>query len=258
MRPARLSPGISHATAEALDEALSTSSLKGQSFELLAQPIVDLSKNIISHYELLLRLRAPGGKQLPPAGFDRIVRGLGLEHDIDIWVAERAIALMRRGDAGPQFEINVSVGSGLDERFSAAVSSMIAREGLSPEALIVEIAGTYPVDHANMRHFSDRRFRVATHFNLRDFERSGFGILERLPGLPFDLIKIDIEFIRELDSSNADQAIVRRASQLIKAAGRRSVAIGVERAEIVPWLRDAGVDYGQGYLYGAPGPIKTP
>lgn len=257
MRPTKLSPKIANATQGALDEALSTTSLSGQSFELLAQPIIDLERNAISHYELLLRLRTPGGKQLPPAGFDRIVHGLGLEHDLDLWVAERAVTLMRGGDAGPQFEINVSVGSALDEDFSEAIGAMIAREQLSPEALIVEIAGTYPVDHANMRHFSDRRFRVATHFNLHDFERSGFGILERLPELPFDLIKIDIEFIRELDTSSADQAIVRRASQLIKAAGRRSVAIGVERPEIVPWLREAGVDYGQGYLYGAPAPLES-
>ncbi|HEY4095261.1 MAG TPA: EAL domain-containing protein, partial [Baekduia sp.] len=83
---------------------------------------------------------------------------------------------------------------------------------------------------------------------------AGFGSFHYLKNLPFDELKIDGQFIRNLTTNPDDLVLVETLVQLARGLGKRTVAEYVEDAAVVQLLRDVGVDYAQGYYIGAPMP----
>jgi EAL domain-containing protein (putative c-di-GMP-specific phosphodiesterase class I) len=239
-------------------KALETRGGLDDAFELMRQPIFDLSDGRISHYELLLRLRTPGGGLISPGEFASIVKRLGAEERVDNWVAARAVLMLdpTREDDGPQLEINLSAETVLSEGFLDQLSDALEHRGVSPNALIVEVAQGEHVDPKEMGRFARRNFRLATHFQAIDFERTGFNELNRLRALPFDLIKIDGEFIRDLPTNPSDQGIVDRIGRMVSGFGRRAVAMHVEDLKTVRLLQASGIEFGQGYYLGRPKQLK--
>jgi EAL domain-containing protein (putative c-di-GMP-specific phosphodiesterase class I) len=234
-------------------EAFASETSLDDAFALMIQPIVDLSGNHSSHHELLLRMRMPGGELISPADFSPAVRQLGYEEPLDQWVAARAVLMLAPGeDRGPQLEINLSRKTMVNKGFCDQLSGVLDRRGVSPGALIVEVEEGGSVAPGEVGQFARRRFSLAHHFSAIDFEGHGYDEMNRLSSLPYDFIKIDGDFIRELPANPGDQGIVRRLAKMVSRAGRRSVALHVEDDETVRLLREAEVDFGQGYHFGRP------
>lgn len=243
---------------ELVRKALRSPEALDAAFELVRQPIVELASGRLSHHELLLRMRDDEGELIRPGEFASSIRDLGADEQIDHWVTARAVLMLvpTVPDWGPQLEINLSAKTVLSTGFFEQLTSALHRRQVSQDALIIEVAQGDTVEPEKMRHFMRRSFRLAHHFTLIDFESHGFEGLNRLRSLPYDMVKIDGAFIRDLPNSKSDQVIVRKVARMVTSLGRRTVALHVGDAETVKLLKEAGVDYGQGYYLGQPESLR--
>ena len=222
---------------------------------LYAQPIVDLSCGEISRWELLLRLRGPDGEIVEPDAFLPAAERCDLIHEIDRWVVCRAIALLAGGPEDFVLEVNVSGRAFSDPEMLPMVQRELAAHGVAPRRLIFEITETAAVaDLDQARHFLTTLRSLGCRFAIDDFG-IGFSSFFYLKHLPVDYLKIDGSFIRDIGKSPADAALVRAIVEVAKTLGVGTIAEHVEDAETAHWLRDRGVDYGQGDHLGSARPL---
>jgi EAL domain-containing protein (putative c-di-GMP-specific phosphodiesterase class I) len=225
--------------------------LSEQRFELHLQPIVPLASTKEPHYEVLLRLR-DGDQLWPPNEFLRHAERLGLMAAIDRYVIDNVIQLLaglprhRR----PRLEVNVSAASLADEQLGDWIGGLLARHGVSPRDLIFEITETVAIANLPLAATTIRRLRArGSGFALDDF---GVGVSSfyYLRELPFDILKIDGEFTRDLATSRANQLIVRAMIETAHGLGQITVAEYVDTLETADILRRLGCDYAQGHYFG--------
>jgi len=229
-------------------------------FELYCQPIIDLAKDSISQWELLLRLPGDAGELILPAQFLYTAERSGLILEIDRWVLSKALQLIaEERDAGRdlRLEVNVSGRSVGDTELLSLIERELEAKAIDPASLVLEVTETAAI--ANMdraRGFATRLQTLGCGFALDDFG-AGFGSFYYLKHIPFDYVKIDGEFIRNLPTSSTDQLILDSIVQMSRGLGTRTVAEFVGDAETVNVLKEHGVDYAQGYHLGKPRPVAA-
>jgi PAS domain S-box-containing protein len=219
-----------------------------------SQPIVDQRHRSVAQEELLVRLRgSPGGEEvISPAEFLPDVERCGLIGVVDRWMAAQGVALARRGRRA---EVNLSARSIGDAELAEELEHTIASSGASAENLIFEITETAAIEHLDAAHqFAERLTRLGCRFALDDFG-TGFGSLTYLRRLPVGYLKIDTSFVTDLASSREDRAMVRGIVAIARELGLLTVAEGIEDEATFALLREYGVDYAQGYLFGPPAPL---
>jgi diguanylate cyclase (GGDEF)-like protein/PAS domain S-box-containing protein len=228
-------------------------------FELYCQPIVDFASDAISQWELLLRLPGDGGELILPSQFLYTAERSGLIREIDSWVVGEALRLIaEQRDAGHEVRLAVnlsgrSVGS---PELLALVAQGLARTSIEPASLVFEITETAAI--ANMdraRGFASELQSLGCHFALDDFG-AGFGSFYYLKHIPFDYVKIDGEFIRNLPASTTDQLILDSIVQMSRGLNKHTIAEFVGDQATVEVLKAHGVDYGQGFHLGRPIPVS--
>jgi EAL domain-containing protein (putative c-di-GMP-specific phosphodiesterase class I) len=106
------------------------------------------------------------------------------------------------------------------------------------------------------QHFAEQLAQLGCRFALDDFG-AGFGSFYYLKHLPFDFIKIDGEFVRQLVSDPTDRLVVSAVVDLARGLGKRTIAEFVGDEATVATLRMLGVDYLQGYHLGKPAPVES-
>jgi diguanylate cyclase (GGDEF)-like protein/PAS domain S-box-containing protein len=236
------------------------SALQNDMFELYCQPIVDLARNQVSQWELLLRLPGEQGELILPTQFLYTAERSGLIVEIDRWVVGEAMRLVAsQRDAGHDLhlEVNISGRSVGDEALLELIERGLETLAIDPASLIIEITETAAI--ANMdraRNFATRLRALGCRFALDDFG-AGFGSFYYLKHIPFDFVKIDGEFVRNLPTSNTDQLILDSIVQMSRGLGKRTIAEYVGDLETVEALKAHGVDYGQGFHLGTPIPVPA-
>jgi diguanylate cyclase (GGDEF)-like protein/PAS domain S-box-containing protein len=229
-------------------------------FELYCQPIVKLANYSVSQWELLLRLPGDGGELILPAQFLYTAERSGLILDIDRWVLSQAMRLIaEQRDAGCEvcLEVNLSGRSVGDPELLTLIEQGLKDRAINPANLILEVTETAAI--ANMdraRAFATKLRALGCGFALDDFG-AGFGSFYYLKHIPFDYVKIDGEFIRNLPSSSTDQLILDSIVQMSKGLGKYTIAEFVGDSETVKLLKEHGVDYAQGYHLGKPRPVSA-
>ncbi len=233
--------------------------LERDRFVLLGQPILDLRTGGCNRHELLLRMIADDGSLVPPGAFLGLAERAGVIGSIDRWVLHRAFAMLRTEQlAGrrPQYSVNLSGPSMGDPEILALIEAEL---GLLPEprgALLLEITETAAVvDLDRARGFADRLKELGCALALDDFG-SGYGSFAYLKQLPFDVLKIDGQFVTALTASAADQAVVTALVTIARALGKTTVAEFVEDGRTLDLLRELGVDQAQGYFIGRPASLE--
>jgi EAL domain-containing protein (putative c-di-GMP-specific phosphodiesterase class I) len=224
-----------------------------QRLVLYAQPIVELSTGITSREELLVRMLSETGEVIGPGAFLPAAERFGVITDIDHWVIEQALALAATGLA---VAINVSARSVGDPTILASVTAAIA-DGLDPRLLLFEITETAAMGNIGTRDFATGLASLGCGFALDDFG-TGFGTFSYLKQLPADLLKIDIEFVRDAATDATSREVVRSIVGIANSLGKRTVAEGIENQATLALMRSFGVDYGQGYHLGRPQPLTLP
>ena len=222
--------------------------LAERQLEVHYQPLVDISGRRVTGFEALLRWRHPTRGMIAPNDFIPIAEASGLIVPIGEWVLRTACA-----DAAswPQ-EIAVAVNLSAVQ-FRAALTqtvvSALAQSGLAPQrleleitesALLADTAATAATLHA-LRRFG---VRIA----LDDFG-TGYSSLSHLRGFPFDKIKIDRSFVKDLARRRDCTAIITAISTLARNLGIATTAEGVETTEQLDFLRAQGCTQAQGFLF---------
>ena len=227
--------------------------LREERFVLYAQPILDLATDEVVQHELLLRMREPNGEIVGPGSYLQIAEEHNLIGDIDRWVIRRASRLAARG---LPVELNVSGGSISDPELITHIEACLRETGADPALMVFEITETALVsDEEAGRHFVQRVHELGCKLALDDFG-TGYGGFTYLKQLPVDYLKIDIEFVRDLRTSEASLHVVEAVVNLARGFGMQTVAEGVEDAETLSLLKTLGVNYAQGYHIARPGPLE--
>jgi PAS domain S-box-containing protein len=222
-------------------------------FELHAQPIVELASGDTVTHELLIRMRDPAGRLIPPGDFLPAAEASGLIVDIDRWVITQAAEIAA---CGHRVEVNLSaesVGSPVMLRhFKDTLESYATDASL----IVIELTETAMLrDEAAAERFIDQVRALGCKLALDDFG-TGYGGFTYLKRLPVDYLKIDVEFVRDLPRQPASQHIVNAVVSLAGCFGQATVAEGVEDEETRTLLRHLGVDYAQGYAIARPAPVS--
>jgi len=245
------------ADRQALSERIRNATEQGL-FVLVCQPILDLSKNEITQYELLLRMRGDDGKLVPPGTFLATAERFGLIQGIDRWVAQQAVRLLashKKEGRDLVLEVNLSALSMNDAEFATVVGRELIATGADPANLVFEVTETAAVNDLDQaRRFAEGLTRIGCRFALDDFG-AGFASFYYLKHLPISYLKIDGEFIKELAGTPADQLLVKALVQVSQGLGIKTIAEFVGDDETVEMLREFGVDFAQGYHIGKPHPV---
>jgi PAS domain S-box-containing protein len=222
-------------------------------FELHAQPIVDLATGETVQRELLIRMRDPDGKLIPPGLFLPAAEKHGAIRAIDRWVLAQGADLAAKGI---DVEINISAASIGDPGLVADIEREIKRTGADPSRLVFEITETAMVEETEVAVTLAERLRhLGCRFALDDFG-SGYGGFHYLKHLPMDFLKIDREFVGDAHKSEADQHVLHAIVGLARGFGLKTIAEGVEDQETLDMLKEYGFDYAQGYFLGRPAPLS--
>ncbi|MEP6979164.1 MAG: amino acid permease [Nakamurella sp.] len=229
-------------------------------FLLLAQPLLDLRSGKVDRYELLLRMTAADGSLIMPADFLPAAERSALIGKIDQWVIVRACRMLaQQQSAGRRIHlaVNLSGPSMGDPTILQLIERELAalphRGGLTIE--VTETVAITDIDRA--KTFAEHLESLGCEFALDDFG-AGYGSFYYLKHLPFDYLKIDGTFIRDLLTDRADQVLVKSLVQIARELGKHTVAEFVEDALTLEKLRELGVDYAQGYYIGRPATLPTP
>jgi EAL domain-containing protein (putative c-di-GMP-specific phosphodiesterase class I) len=233
--------------------------LEEDRFELYQQPILDIRRGEVTHHELLVRLPGDSGELIPPGTFLYIAEQFGLIQAIDRWVIGQATRLIKRLHAEGEpvsLSVNLSGASITDASLLEFVEQEIQETGIDPHSLIFEVTETAAIVNIDKaRRFAERLGELGCAFALDDFG-AGFGSFYYLKHLPFDYLKIDGDFIRQLPVSKPDQLTVKAIVQIAHGLGKRTVAEFVGDDATLALLGRFGVDYAQGYHTGRPAAVE--
>ncbi|HEX8050479.1 MAG TPA: EAL domain-containing protein [Solirubrobacterales bacterium] len=222
---------------------------------LATQPIRSLASGGIERYELLLRMTGESGELLPAASFIEAAERSGMVQELDRWVVARALELIgerERAGAPVSLHMNISGASVTDLSVLEFIERRLDEGGADPARCTFEITQTARVeDFDTAAGFADRLTEFGCEVAIDDYG-AGFGPFAYLKKVPFDVIKIDGTFIREMSRNDADQLVVQAIVQIARGLGKQTIAEFVEDEDTRTMLRDYGVDMAQGYHLGRP------
>ena len=248
-------------TADALERLLITGRLRRavERDELLLdfQPIFRLPGGDVVAVEALLRWRDPERGLVPPLDFIPVAEYTGLIEPIGHWVVEACCAqaaAWRAAGLDLAISFNVSPRQFRDPVFAETLEEAVARHGVEPRSLIVEITESVAMrDPVCVEPVLERLRSLGVRLAIDDFG-AGYSSLARLRELEVDLLKIDRTFLAEVGSDPRAGRIVRAALDLAQALDMSAVAEGVETEQQRRFLVDGGCALAQGFHLARPQP----
>jgi PAS domain S-box-containing protein len=229
--------------------------LDEQRFVLYAQPIVNIATGQNIHHELLLRMLSPSGEVIAPGAFLPVAEAHGQIQEIDRHVFEMS---MTYAAAGHRVGVNMSADSLSEPGLFRWVEEKMLASAVDPQNVIFEVTETALIHNEGVAQvFIENVRRLNCGVALDDFG-TGYGSFRYLKHLPVSILKIDQEFVRDLDSemSQVNRHVIKAIVTLAAGMGQKTVAEGVETDATLRILRDLGVDYAQGYLFARPRPVQ--
>ena len=223
-------------------------------FRVVFQPIVDLRTREVVGAEALLRWHHPTRGAVSPSEFIPIAERAGLILPIGRWVLEQSIESATKWQArGPQqVSVNVSAVQIRSPDFVDHVRQSLVASGLDPCRLTLEVTETMLVEEVESASGNLAELRkIGVRIAIDDFG-TGYCSLSYLRRFPVDVVKIDRQFVDELDDASPGPSLAALILQLTAGLGVVSVAEGIERPSQLKALLDLGCDLGQGYLLAVP------
>ncbi|MDN3567880.1 EAL domain-containing protein [Paeniroseomonas aquatica] len=224
-------------------------------FSLSFQPIVALQSGDTHHYEALLRPEAePDAPVQDPQDFVTFAETIGLSEELD-WAVLGAVCGAARTARGTRIAANLSGFSLQSPGFRDRLLALLDAEPLLAQRLLLEITETAEIDDEAeaMRTVAALRERGVP-LCIDDFG-AGAAAFRYLRILRVDYVKIDGLYVTNAMRSSQDRTIVAAMVDLARGLGARVVAEHIETPEEAALMRDLGVDYGQGWLFGRPAPL---
>lgn len=229
-------------------------------FELYNQPIVDVRNNA-TYYESLLRWRPGNERVIPTCEFIDILAGSPMILTAGYWVLESVCAniniLRKQGLWGDDsaFFVNVSPRQLEDKGFSTQLKKILATNDIESRWIVIEITEESLIDrHNDVIKQLDELVEFGIRVALDDFG-TGYSSLALLRDLPIQFLKLDKEFVRNLECDQSSKLIVEAVVSLCEAMSLKVIAEGVETEQQSLILRALGLDFIQGYHYHKPMPM---
>lgn len=229
-------------------------------FVLYYQPQVDMSKGEVIGFEALVRWKHPILGLVPPGRFIPLAEESGLVIPMTDWVLREACRQNKEWhDAGlppARVAVNLSARQFQQKNVVPTIVKALEETGLDPKWLDIELTESAAMQDANYTVTAIRALQeIGVEVSMDDFG-TGFSSLSYLKKLPFDTIKIDQSFIREIGNDPGCAAIVTSIISLTQNLGRKVIAEGVETEQQLLFLRMHGCQQIQGYLISKPMPAE--
>jgi diguanylate cyclase (GGDEF)-like protein len=223
-------------------------------FEVFYQPIIRLENQAITGVEALLRWNHPGRGFVAPSEFIPLAEETGLIAPIGEWVLRQACGEAVKWPSHVALAVNLSPAQFRMRNLLQIVIGALAQSGISPQRLELEITeSVLLVDNAATLETLHQLRNLGVRISMDDFG-TGYSSLSYLRSFPFDKIKIDQSFVRNLASNSDSQAIVRAVTGLGSSLGMKTTGEGVETQEECDYLMRHGCTEAQGYFFGKPKP----
>ena len=230
-------------------------------FCLYVQPIVSIDReDKHTHYEVLIRYRSPDGSIASPNDFLPPAERYNLIERIDSWVVTSVIEWLQQhqdriGDV--LFSVNLSGRSIGSQSFHKFLHESLTGSRIDLSSLCFEITETAVVDNVEKSvEFINSIKQLGVKFSLDDFG-TGLSSFSYLKQFPVDYLKIDGEFVRDIIEDDKSYVFVRSMTEVGHALEMKVIAEFVESDTMFNKLREANVDYIQGYQVGRPVPIQS-
>lgn len=228
--------------------------LRNDEFCLLYQPVVELASGRWIGVEALLRWRRPHGKPIGPDLFVPLAEQSGMIGQL----TERVLQLVEQDTRqvlgiDPHFHValNLSVTDLHSDAIVGRLDGLLARSGAGPANLIVEITERGILDIGAARNVIGALRERGVGVAIDDFG-TGYAGLSYLESLQVDLLKIDRSFIETIGTGAPTNQVVDHIIAMARAMGLAVVAEGIETEAQAAYLRERGVQFAQGWLFGRP------
>ena len=217
--------------------------------EAYYQPVLNLEDGKISSCEALLRWRHPIRGMISPAEFIPVAEETGLINELGCWVLHTACAEAAKWPAGVRVAVNVSPVQFKSQTLVLNVAAALAASGLAASRLELEITEAVLIrdDEAALEILHQLR-KLGVRIALDDFG-TGYSSLSYLQRFPFDKIKIDRSFIKDLAGAGASSSIVQAVVNIAAASDMTTTAEGVETEQQRNLLYILGCTEMQGFLF---------
>ena len=225
-------------------------------FEIYYQPLINLAADKIAGFEALLRWHHPDRGLILPADFIPLAEETEAIVAIGEWVLQTACFEAKKWPVSITVAINLSPVQFKKGDLTATVKAALEASGLRPDRLELEITETVLLDDTARTVAALHELRaLGVAVALDDFG-TGYSSLSYLRSFPFDKIKIDQSFVRDLVKNKESMSIVRAVTGLGHSLSMKTTAEGVETQEQLEKLRDEGCTEVQGYLFSRPRPAS--
>ncbi|MGP8121366.1 MAG: putative bifunctional diguanylate cyclase/phosphodiesterase [Xanthobacteraceae bacterium] len=224
-------------------------------FEVFYQPVYDIATERPCGAEALLRWRHPTAGLIPPDKFIPLAESTGLIVPLGEWVLGQACRDAAAWPDDLKVAVNLSPVQFKQKELFGVICAALLESGLAPQRLEIEITESVLLERGpDNLAFTEELKEIGVSLALDDFG-TGYSSLSYLTMFPFDKIKIDKSFIRDLGSNAHCGAIVSSILTLARGLDISVTAEGVETAEQLALLRQLGTNFAQGYLLGKPMPV---
>ena len=229
--------------------------LAADEFELHYQPVVNLGNDEISGVEALIRWRHPEKGLVPPNTFIPVAEEIGFIIQLGEWALRQACAAARNWPDHIRIAVNLSPIQFRNPGFVQIVISALAASGLAPERLELEITeGMLLQDNEGTLNTLFQLRALGVRIAMDDFG-TGYSSLSYLQSFPFDKIKIDRSFVKDIADGVGSLNIVRAVAAMANGLGMTTTAEGVETKEQLDTVRAEGCTEMQGFLFSRPLPL---
>ena len=241
-------------TLEELKEAI-----KNEELVLYFQPKIDIKNNKVQGVEALIRWNHPKKGILTPFHFIDVAEKGGMITSIDSYVLENTVKTLEKWSNNPSLKdldiaVNISANKFLEPNFVNELKSLIQKYNIDTSKLQIEITETLSIQNFDytiviLNEIKSLGIKIA----LDDFG-TGYSSLNYIKQIPFDILKIDQSFIKDLSKDNDDLIITKMIVGVSKILRKENVAEGVENKEILNIVKNLGVQIVQGYYFSKPLP----
>lgn len=247
--PATLDEAVARSVQRTLnDVSVLGDAVSGRNFKLVFQPVVDLkARNAVHHHEVLVRF----GDNASPFPMIRMAEELDLIEPLDLAVVEQTIERLA-ADPSLSLAANISGRTITSGEFVSAVKKMLAAKPNVSRRLLFELTESAAIEDMALADRHLQALRAEGCLVCLDDFGAGAASLAYLQQLSLDIVKIDGRYIREIQHGGRESTFIRHLVFMCGELGVKTLAEMVETPQAEEAVRKAGVDYAQGWLYGAP------
>jgi diguanylate cyclase (GGDEF)-like protein len=223
-------------------------------FELYYQPIVNLADNQVGGFEALIRWNHPTRGMVAPNAFIPLAEEIGLIIPMGEWVIRQACATAALWPEDIHVAVNISAVQFHSPGLTQVIVGALAASGLHPTRLEIEITETVLLQDKEQTLATLHQLRaLGVRIAMDDFG-TGYSSLTYLQCFPFDKIKIDRSFVKDIAENAGSLNIVRAVAALANGLGMKATAEGVENKEQLDRITSEGCTDVQGFLFSHPLP----